>query len=289
MKVMKTIVLTLLAMVLTAGISFASPVLSTGDSVIHFHGFENILGRSIDSVTDPILDGDIVYGVLKSTDITNVNDVTVFQGTTQLTGFFVGVAQVADPLSGFLTFSSLSDANVSNSLYSIGQDGSVSWTNTGLGDIMGDVFTAEELSSNAVMKYFWEDLAEDGTTSADMSDITTYTDGTEWATMTLDWDEAYWYSMLAPDAGSGVFGTNYFGFQSLGSAPWGANLVNDPLEDLFDKDVALYGEAELSLNDSEYFDIDIADPAVVAPEPSTFMILGLGLLGLLGFRRKFQS
>lgn len=289
MKIMRIITLTLLSLALTASLSFAAPVLSSGNSVIHFHGYENVLGRSIDSIADPILNGDIVYGVLKANDITNVNDVSVMQGTTQLTGFFIGVAQVADPQNPFVSFTSLAAANTNNNLYSIGQDGAVNWTNTVLGDVMGDTFSAEELGANAVMKYFWEDLAEDGTTSADMSQIGTYTDGNDWATMTLNWTDSYWYSMLAPDGNQGVFGTNYFGFQAFGDAPWGTNLVNDPMEDRFNYDVALYGEAELSLTDSEYFDIDIADPAVVAPEPSTFLIMGLGLLGLLGFRRRFQN
>jgi hypothetical protein len=41
-------------------------------------------------------------------------------------------------------------------------------------------------------------------------------------------------------------------------------------------------------NNTGSFDVTVTDPPVVTPEPSTMLLLGSGLIGLWGFRRKFK-
>lgn len=284
MRIFKTLILTVVTLAFTASLAAAAPILAGGYNYISFDGFENVYGRTADNIADPLVDGDVVYGVLQAGNIKdNIGTVVNQPAGSELTGFFAASAQY---VNDNLTFTSLSAANDTYNYYTV-DGGTVTWNDAGLGGIMGDTFSADELAGYSVMKLFSDDTAD--VSSPDIAtSIATHTDGDEWATLALTPGNSYWYSMLDPDG----FGTNIYGFQSYGEAPWGNALINDPTESVFDYDVALFGEADISANANPDIPwlIDIADPAVIAtPEPSTFLILGLGLLGLLGFRRKFQN
>jgi hypothetical protein len=284
MRIIKTLTLAVVTLAFTASLAAAAPILTGGYNYISFDGFENVYGRTAETINDPLVDGDVIYGVLQAGNIkTETGSVVTQPMGSELTGFFAASAQYVD---GLLTLNSLQATNDTYNYYTV-TDGAVTWNDAGLGSIMGSIFSADELAGYSVMKLF-SDLTGDVNSPDLATSIATHTNGEEWATMALTPGDSYWYTQLAPEG----FGTNLYGFQSYGPAPWGNALINDPTESLFDYDVALFGEADISANANPLIPwlLDIADPAVIAtPEPSTFLILGLGLLGLLGFRRKFQN
>ena len=113
----------------------------------------------------------------------------------------------------------------------------------------------------------------------------------------------YWYTPnvaldpFALEANEGV-GTTYSGLDYIDQPAWQYNDVNDPNEAFFDtwvnfwfnSEIFKLGNVDLAFGDDLAMHFGSNDPGVhfPVPEPSTFMLLGAGLLGILfvGMKRK---
>ena len=54
------------------------------------------------------------------------------------------------------------------------------------------------------------------------------------------------------------------------------------------KSITFFGESPISGSNNDRFALDNLDVAPI-PEPTTMLLLGAGLIGLVGFRRKFKE
>jgi len=155
------------------------------------------------------------------------------------------------------------------------------------------IIDGTELAAGVVFKLF-----EDFTTNINFdtlaTSLATATDGSLW--MSLSLDGGYWWSEALGDptgVPAGTFlGTSWFGLNTYFSSVGSLNVINDPLEDLFNLDVDLYAQSTIETNarrDGSVGDWAFTsdDPAVVAtPEPATMLIMGSGLLGMFAVRRR---
>ena len=126
-------------------------------------------------------------------------------------------------------------------------------------------------------------------------------DGTPTFSLGFTDGDNYWYTPNAPldpfalDANAGV-GTTYAGLDFIDLPPWQFNDVNDPNEAVvdtlvnfwFNSEIFKLGNVDLLFGDGLAMHFGSNDPGVhfPVPEPSTFLLLGAGLLGFLVVGRK---
>ncbi|NTV70713.1 MAG: PEP-CTERM sorting domain-containing protein [Azonexaceae bacterium] len=281
----------LAATLVSAAISqsaYALPALVGGENEIFFKAVENWVDKDQNGV---ISQGDYFYGIINAQNI-DANGGTNWYGsaTDQLSGYFLQeVASVT--------------ATTTANIYNI-QLGAF----TGGSDPFG-VLTAADIASGAQLKLFTDSTTPFVTNTGVVNDITKATDGTLWGTLGNTSASNYWYSLgiinpnivfaagLANTVGNTLAGLDFI-TNNTGKVFVD---VNDPSENLFDTQVALYANAEIvdkygptsnpdAIGPSAWR-FQVNDPAVVnaIPEPGSLALLGLSLLGFIGVQRRKSS
>lgn len=280
----------LLALLLVASTAFAEPVLGPGKNMIEFINWENVYYQNTQgqwtqrASADTIQEGDVFVGIIAAQRIKwlNNNTQTVVWNSDDvgptydtLTGYFVNKVDSIDVEFDPITNSLVPVIRLTYSLV----------------DPFG-IFQAGDFANHVVMKLFSDD-----TDTIDLSSvnngIATATNGDLWASLSID--NGYWWSNAEPSYGSQAgadIGINYFGFNVVGGVLGGLVKINDPLEGLYDVAVDIYGHSRINRSEdtSSPWLFESNDPATLAtPEPATLLIMGSGLLGLYGVRRRRQS
>lgn len=271
----------LLALLLLASTAFAYPVLGPNQNEIEFINFENVYhqvgGQWVArGPNDSLAIGDVFVGIIRAQTITN-NGVPVWSADE------VGAPGTLDTLTGYF-INTVTGFDVPNNVIYLGAS-SVDPLNTG-------VFTAQDFTDGVVMKLFTDTQTAMNPTTV-MGGIATATDGALWASLSLN--GGYWWSDAAPQFGSsGPIGENWFGFNVVDGVLGGLQKINDPLETLYNLSVDIYGVSRINFNTvggtTGAWLFASNDPATLAtPEPATLLIMGSGLLGLYGARRRRKA
>ncbi|MFP5221229.1 MAG: PEP-CTERM sorting domain-containing protein [Acidobacteriota bacterium] len=270
-----------LALLLMASSAFASPVLGPGVNRIEFTNWENAY-HLVGGVYVPreapgtIEVGDIFVGILRAQTITN--------GGLPIWGSD-DIGPVFDQLSGYFI----------NQVVALPTDASPALI---LGVPTVDPFgiiSAAELAAGVVMKLFADDSSTIQDPRTVTSGIATSTDGDLWASLSMT--EGYWWSTAPSNFGTiGELGTNWFGFNVVDGVLGGLVKRNDPVENLYNLPVDVYGKSIIVLNEdgstnrfngNNGWTFASDDPAFLAtPEPASMLLLGSGLLGLFAARRR---
>lgn len=276
----RTAAIVVTLMLMTSVSAFAFPYLAGDYNGIFFRNAEVFVDN--DGSND-ISVGDVFWGVMSVQNIVAPTDLFGQTGPnywrtgdvpTEITGYFAQkVVNVVD--TGIVT----PDGNLFN-LY--------------FGPAGADDPNKLVAGNEAILIY--EDAVENYNDASQASGLSTATDGT--FSFSLGFGNAgdYWYTPLVLNDPFivGDVGESYAGLSFIQN-PLLVSLVNDPNESEFDSDVEFWFNSEIfglgtygTVNQNSKFHFGSNDPAVYypVPEPSTFMLLGAGLLGFLVVGRK---
>lgn len=154
------------------------------------------------------------------------------------------------------------------------------------------------VSGNEALVVYEDFSAANFDTSSQANGLATATDGTVAFSLGFANTENYWYTPLVPidPTVTGPVGESYSGLDFIQQPSFLYNDVNDPNESVVDTDVNFWFNSEIFSLDTygtpdqaTLFHFGSNDPGVfypVVPEPSTFILLGAGLLGFLVVGRK---
>lgn len=275
----------------------AAPLdLSGGQSDFYFTNVENWVdndavgteGYGVVSV------GDLFYGILNVQNVDQAGS-TIWQQDNIAAG---GI----DTLSGFF-YTQITAMDLSH----VGGTGQahITFGAADTADPWG-IISQAEINAGVVTKYFKDDtsagsLANTAFTKSSGSvaqDIANATDGSLWASLTLGGGDTYWYSHAPVNPTNVEDARSWFGLDFLVNNTGYSFLdADDPGEDHLggERYVEMYGDSHINSNEAGsqagvYWGYTSEDPAtVVTPEPSTFILLGAGLLGAAVVRRKMKK
>lgn len=246
-------------------ITYATPILGSGVNELFFNNVENWVDND---TSGDISTGDLFYGILHVQDIT-VGGITIWNednvapGIDTLTGYFLTEVTGFDTYGHIILGAASADPN--------------------------GVLTGTELAADVVMKTWTDSSTAFESNGTVVDDISKATDGNPWLTLTIG--GGYWWTdgpATPPPPGQFV-GTSWIGLNIYANYTGAAFLpINDPNESLYDLDVDLYAKS-LIFSQSGDWAFQSNDPAVVVPpEPTSLLLLGMGMIGLagVGIRRK---
>lgn len=301
--------LVLLLLVVTS--SAQASVLIAGQNKIFYNNYETVFRADplsgeyyeIDQTAGPVnIDiGDIFVGIINIQDITDVNNQVIWDNPNgdQITGVFSQIVTDISPGgSGIIVDINPTSVNTFTTL-------------------AGDIFTTG-LSDNEMFELFYDaggstPFTTGGTIAAS---IAAAMDGTSWMVLgdadspVVDGDtfnkagEEYGWTDATTFGtpfvnfnGDSYFGLSVLAFEGVVNDFIGVPLLNDPTETRFNSDVEFYANSELTVNPdfvgfnprgTSQWVFESNDPARVSvvPEPTTALLLGIGLLGAAGFVRR---
>ncbi len=279
----------------------AEPILAVNaENTLKFENVENWIDRDSDGLVSA---GDIFYGIMSMQNISSGGGETWSasnSGTTidSLSGIFMTqVTNVYDGGSSHINGPIHIEMGAVDSALDLS-------TLTGYGLTNAD-FTMADRAAGIVLNLFTdtgtayqENGSGGGATDAGKiaADIANATDGNLWGALGIE--DGYWYSHAPTDdplalnlgtiySYSGLdFVTNNTGYDFIGA--------NDPNEGEWDLTVDMYADSKITVNNTGgtlHWAYQSDDPAtlIVTPEPSTFILLGAGLVGAALVRRKMKK
>lgn len=265
------LVLALVA-VLSFGFVFqasAFPTLSEGKNRVIFTGFESGFDDSWN-----VVNGTVFAGVLKIKEIYNAAGTQTYESDST-TGYVSGLfmAQVVTIAPGLYTLAAF-DPTLNPSV----------WDE--VPDVFETVFGAN--TSKEVVKLFYTATNPGITADENGSYLSTIAGGTLWSTFGITGDSSeYMYTQITgdpftnPDDIFGYFNFNLSGIQQ-GMASWGGWEGTEM--------IASIGLTRIVTSDGNW-QVDLGDRGIIyaTPEPATMVIMGAGLLGLFGLRRRQKN
>lgn len=307
----KRIGLLFLGLFLLVGLSSAqASVLTYGTNKIFYNNYETVFRADdngdyyeIDQTSGPvdIAVGDIFVGIINVQDITDVDNQIIWDNPDgdQITGIFaqeitalnsggsgiiVDLAPTSETTFTTLAGDTFTTGLASNEMFELYYDAGGSTSFTTGGSIVDGIAAATDGTS-------WMVLGDDDTTVVEGTTFNTageeyaWTDATPFGTPFVNFN------------GDAYLGLSVLEFESTISDLIGVPLLNDPTETRFDSDVEFYANSELTVNPdfvgfnsqgTSQWVFESNDPGRVAvvPEPTSALLLGIGLLGAAGFVRR---
>jgi len=293
----------ILPVLLFASPSFAYNILSGGaDNSVYFANQEllfDIDGNQVDlgtveGIARGVKVGDVFMGIINAQNV-NVAGATYWNSLSTIPGFNRNVSGIfaqevtkVQPITGEYS-----------ALITMGNTTRFDFT-------LSDATTVDISSVLAAgeMMAFYVDYDTDGDFSAyktngtiqdDIGVATDSESGTAWLTAGLVETTDYSYSYTTLGTALGEFSAEAYAGLSIMTNNTGFNifeLVNDQGEDLYNTDVGLAFTSEIEKNQdypgNSPWQITSNDPAFMhpVPEPTTFLLLGAGLMGLGYYSRK---
>ncbi|EPR37253.1 PEP motif putative anchor domain protein [Desulfovibrio sp. X2] len=274
-RLIKLLPISVMALLLLASSAFALPIFGPGYNFISFNDYENRIPNTPGS--NQISAGDIFYGVATFTNVDWASTSNTSQdwvptlNSQYVQAYFYTEVESVTPTSG--------------------GNGHIVFKTPTAADPNG-VFTAADLASGVVLKWFESSTPIDFSSTL-ANNIASSVDGD--LLMSLSIQKGYWYSdalVTVPTAPNTFLGTSFYGLNLVGGSMTDLSLINDPLESLENLDVNFYGQAKIftsdpSNNTGKLWQFYSSDPAVIAtPEPVSLILMGAGLLGIGGLRRR---
>jgi hypothetical protein len=256
--------LIVLAVLLTFGLSqqaFATPVLDMGNNTLYFQGLEAGYNTTYGAVTL----GTVFAGILKVKEIEGNGGSTIYtSGAAEgyLTGIFLAQVTAYDAATNTYTLSAF-DPTYNTAAWNL------------LPTEFQTLFGAN--TTDSVIKLYFS-MTDPGVSSASTpAVVTTVASGTLWADFALGAGDSMETIITGDPATGNIF----------------ANLNLD-LTEIFGVDAdslhASIGLTNNSINSATWL-IRLGDSGDVyaTPEPATMLIMGTGLLGLFGMRRRQKN
>ena len=286
MNKFSTAILVVTALLLTSVSAFAFPVVTSSYNGVFFENAEAFIDVDADGF---ISQGDIFWGII---NVQNLKDAGGDPSGQTGPNFWTGSPFNPDFLPKEITGYFATEIAVDP----IFDAGTGTYTLVFQGAGANDPNNL--LAGNEALLVFEDFDAANFDSSTQATGLSTATDGNLAFSLGFANMENYWYTPLVPidPEISGDVGESYAGLDFIQLPSFDFNDVNDPNESFVDTWVNFWFNSEIfSLNtyagdkDAQLlFHFGSNDPGVFypIPEPSTFVLLGAGLLGFLVIGRK---